>query len=550
MSALDACTLDYPSRPSAYPETTRAAPHYHDPAWQRRRQSRQVANQVLRQRLRHTHQSFLHYDEHFQHCTFLDPFPIVLAGNKNGINVIRVNDNLTAAKRDSIYITTPSSRRNISSDEAVSGIVLARCIDSRRDAASASAPNIERDIQRIQSIRGGHAFAVGTSDGQFRVFSTETATEQWASQQTDWSKGQVIRRQGNIHAAKAHDWMTDMTVWQSSFPVRRFRRNLSFSLQQQILSPGSLRVSDLAEFVDWPAVTPSRRVAFQPRAHRLWDFWDNGSSLLAAHVGREGDYFTIRLQDDRCRGSHVVVDKQSTCVFHDKTICFTSDKTLVTYNSKEEIALISVWDIRFMQTALPSSVVLPSFPRDSVVSQGAVQEWRVNLPMEYDWGHDITALPDGQILWWLSPTHWHIVNPILSNSHQQQPLHPTTKRQALPSHCENFVPAFTNRPTHAFAALSGSDIVRVEWESLVSENNADMFEPRSRKRSRGPMTADADANDIDDDFEGGMCQTRICLKHNCSGQPEDPLAMNEDGTMFLCGSARDETLFLVQAGLR
>ncbi|GKY91884.1 hypothetical protein MPSEU_000160000 [Mayamaea pseudoterrestris] len=555
MPSLDACTLNAPVYNHGFGAVSQAAT---------RSKASRLANTLIRQRQeKHTQQAALYRGHAFTHSAFLDPYPIVLAGNENGITVIQVNDafegNDSVKRRRRNYVHEPSENSRSDSNRDLCGTVLARHLDSRRDDHSASPQGSSRGIRRIQSVHRGQAFAVGTNDGQFRVFCTETGATKWASQQKDWNKGEIVMQQGLTANAQARwtMWGDNRTsVWQSMFPVRRYDRYscinnndpdlLVLTLQGQIKSPTSHQLSRLHELRG----VEEHDLYRYNISHRAWDFWDKGTNLLAAHVGGCGDYFGISLYDDRCNGTHhVVVDASATeplsgCL---ETICFTSEKMLATLTHNKDPAHreeIKFWDIRQMQRALPSSIILPSFPRDSVLSHEPVYSHTRSHQDNYFFG-DMQALPNGDILYCSRPLD------ISQNVRTMTFINPTGTRapkcfQPLGGYT-SVEPASTNQPTAMFATLADLYNAPCKQRSIVILDIKSLIESAysNRLSTSGKRTC-REANEPADPARGIIA---LDLKDTYGlASHIDSLAMNESGTMFLCGSRSDESLYIVRGG--
>ena len=477
----------------------------------------------------------------------------MLAGNDKGVSIFHVNAPDRMKRNEDDYNNNNNNHNH--GMRPTCGTKLIHNLDSMHGRSLTTEHDCSRSVVRIKSLCQGNAFAVGTNDGRFRIFTTEESAEVWASAQSDLTRGEVVTGSTRLtrDGCASLPFLNVTSVWQSPFAVRQYARFGGFSLAEQVARPTSSMIDKLSTCNEWPSRTTRLLYNSGWSTRGAWDFWESGSQLLAAHVGQERDYFGIRLYDDRCNdySSHVVVDKENYRDDEDwnvETTCFLSERTLATYSANyysPSNRLIKFWDIRNMRDCLPSSVILPSFPRESVVSHSPFLTHTMNDIHRYCKGDNIQALPDGNLLSWASCSviakkqHVTVVDPITGH----------TNSLFLRVQASGFTPAVTNAPSQVLGGLTGGNAGELT-EFLIIDNSTNL-RPVNRTSHKRKHSDDGNASGASDEREIVQdAEVSVSIKLDCTDEYDchaemNSLAMNLDGTMFVCASSSDNVIYVV-----
>lgn len=222
---------------------------------------------------------------------------------------------------------------------------------------------------KIQSLQNGKAFAVGTEYGDFRILATERASQMLPKALLDskqqWSLGSVSQGDSGCDETK---WRG----WQIPGPIRRYHRNFDFILADQLQNPNNL--SHLLEVYNWqdPTTFLFNELGRPTVPESEWDFWETPSSLLALHVGRYHDNFSLRILDERdtAQKDQVCFDMDAIRDSHNASVCFVNDQCVACAVEEHQDghlpSMIKLFDLRMVKGgAASSTTVFPSFPRSS-----------------------------------------------------------------------------------------------------------------------------------------------------------------------------------------
>ena len=349
-------------------------------------------------------------------CTFLNPFDrwVAAIDARGRLDLVHIPNKV------------PGEEHNHHKSSQPSGSQLLQRVHLTADSSVGCGATISHPgSYHLQSVQNGHALAVGTPTGDFRVLVTERAvatTATTVSTVRPWSKNVV-------HKGDPASWLSlSGSYWIASRvgrrPQRRYAPSLEWTLRDQAQGLRLDRLWSLEEISHWnvrPNPSSSSTwgmdspggwsqcgggagFATAPVA-RGWDFLETPSGLLAAHSGF--DYVGVQVLDDRVDRTHVLVlggDDRENCGDEGRTSGFTAAADAVAFATPDGRLLatrsiassgcddspVLLWDLR--HTRRPSSaltktssavVVLPSFPRDTAHC--------LDAPLDAWWGTDVVG---------------------------------------------------------------------------------------------------------------------------------------------------------------
>lgn len=350
MAPVTACALDMPSNASIK-----------GPSDHRRQESASLGRQLSRKRLLSSRPKLVYRNvsgSAYRQVALLDPYDIVLASD-------------IYEKIDVIPITGTSEDRGQGEETLGSPLAVHVQVQPRAHICS------------MRTIRRGEAFAVGTAEGELRIFATEHAST-WCAKQPGLVKSPFGQTTISPSLPSTKGFIA--SLWKGFRPLRRFKFDQdSISLTEQHKRPGDERISGLTELSDW--ADPHNFDAVQRLAETTkWDFWETPSSLLATHMSFDDDNFCVRVLDERqpqVAGNHVFVHGHKMLAL--SSMSFISEKivatTSIVFSSvcMGNSSVTELWDLRMMREPA-NAVTIAAFPRETCHPYNTCKSLSTNFP--------------------------------------------------------------------------------------------------------------------------------------------------------------------------